>query len=204
MFIRPPLLIIRRALIVSSIGPNERLWPKIYRAKFDILTPVLRSLKCSLYLCYNDLPVDGSTYVNIWNSTVLFSLFMFHVNVLPTAAVLLYLDRDCTSQHTLGLLSSFQKFLRSSITYNTWIVGQQIVFVTQVGYKASFMIIWDEYVRVTSVAFKPRTARPGWTYVSVVPADVWRVPLSGNLSAHVSNVGVRYATQAPHWTGFCR
>jgi len=199
----PPLLIIRRALIVSSVGPNEWLWSK-RREKFDLLTPVLRSLKCSLYRCYNDLPVDGGTYVNIWVCTALFSLFVSHVNVLPTAAVLLYFDRDCTSQYTLGLLSSYQMFLRSSITDYTWIVGQQVVFLTQDGYKASFMIIWDEYERVTSVAFKPRTAKGGWTYVCVVPADVRHVPLSGNLSAHISNAGVRYFTQAPHWTGFCR
>jgi hypothetical protein len=163
--------------------------------------PVLRSLKCSLYLCCNDLPVEGSTCVNIWICTVLFSLFIFHVNVLSTAAVLLYFDSDCTSPHTLGLLSSFQMFLRSSITYYTWIVGEQVVFVTQDGYKASFMIIWDEYTLVTSVAFKPHTAKDGWTHACVVPADVWRVPLSGNLSAHVSIVGVR---QAPYWTGLCR
>jgi hypothetical protein len=156
------------------------------------------SLMCSLYRCYNDLPVDGSTYVNIWVCTALFSLFMSLVNVLPTAAVLLYFDRDCTSQYTLELLSSLQMFLRSSISNYTWIAGQQVVFLTQDGNKASFMIIWDEYARVTWMAFKPRTARGGWTHVCVVPADVWHVPLSGNLSAHISNVGVRYFTQAPH------
>ena len=110
MFVRPPLLNIRRALIVSYSGPNEWLWSKRYRANFDLLTPGLRSLKYSLYLCYNDLPVDGSMYVNVLICTVLFFLFMFHVNVLPTAAVLLYFDPHYISQHTLGLLSSFKWF----------------------------------------------------------------------------------------------
>lgn len=45
----------------------------------------------------------------------------------------------------------------------------------------------------------------GWMNARLcVPADVWHVPLSGNLSAHVSNVGVRYSTHSPYWTGFCR
>jgi len=63
VFVCPPFSY-TEGLAVYSTGPSEWLCSKRL-AKFDLLTPVLRSLKCSLHRCYNDLPVDGSAYANI-------------------------------------------------------------------------------------------------------------------------------------------